>query len=115
MRTIIAGSRGITEYSIVLQAIIESDFKVTEVVSGTAEGVDRLGETFAHIGNIPCNRFPADWKKYGKSAGMIRNEEMARNADALIAVWDGKSKGTKGMIDIARLKGLKVFVYQVEL
>jgi hypothetical protein len=62
--------------------------------------------------NIPCFRFPADWDRYGKAAGYIRNETMAANAEALIALWDGRSPGTKHMIDIARKKGLKVYVHR---
>ena len=60
--------------------------------------------------NISLMCFPADWNKYGKRAGYIRNEQMAKEADALIAFWDGKSKGTKHMIDIARSKGLLIRV-----
>jgi predicted Rossmann fold nucleotide-binding protein DprA/Smf involved in DNA uptake len=57
------------------------------------------------------NRFPADWNKHGRGAGMIRNRLMAHNADALIAVWDGVSSGTDNMISLAKVRGLKVFVY----
>ena len=58
--------------------------------------------------------FPADWKKYGKSAGYVRNSEMAEVAESLIAFWDGKSRGTKNMIDIAKNKGLKVRIVNYE-
>lgn len=114
MKTIIAGSRGITDYLTVLKAIEQSEFPVTEIVSGSARGVDALGERFATEEKLPLYIFPADWNRYGKRAGYIRNELMAENADALIAVWDGKSRGTKNMIDIAGNKGLKVFVYRVK-
>ena len=57
-----------------------------------------------------CYRFPADWDKYGKAAGYKRNGEMARNADALIAFWDGKSRGTKHMIDLAKKYDLQARV-----
>lgn len=110
MKTIIAGSRDITDYSLVMEAIQESEFEISEVVSGTAKGVDRLGELWATNHKIPVKHYPADWNKYGKSAGPIRNQEMANYADALIAVWDGKSRGTKNMIDQAKEKGLKVYV-----
>lgn len=114
MKVIIAGSRSITKYSYVLRAIRESNFEITEVVSGTANGVDRLGETYANLKQIPCERFPADWNNYGKYAGPRRNNEMAKYADALIAVWDGHSSGTKNMIELARKWGLKIFVYEVK-
>jgi hypothetical protein len=98
MRVIVAGSRNISNYEIVRHAIEDSDFDITEIVSGTAKGVDRLGEHYARLWNIPIKQFPADWDKYGKKAGIIRNHQMGRYADALIAVWDGKSKGTFDMI-----------------
>lgn len=110
MKTIIAGSRLITDYSVVKAAVEESGFKITEVVSGTASGIDRLGEQWAEEQNIPIKRFPAQWKKFGKSAGVIRNKEMGEYADAAIIIWDGVSKGTKNMIDIATALKLKMFV-----
>ena len=111
MKVIIAGSRGITDYNTVLNAIDKSGFMITEVVSGTAKGVDQLGERWARENRIQIKRFPAQWDRYGKSAGYRRNEEMAHYADALIAIWDGQSRGTSHMIDFARSQGLKVFVY----
>lgn len=80
------------------------------VVSGTARGVDQLGEQFAKDFSLPVTRFPANWDAYGKQAGFLRDKEMAEHADALIAVWDGKSRGTEHMIDIATEKGLAVHV-----
>lgn len=112
MKTIIAGSRGINDYSIVLEAIEHSGFEITEVVSGTARGVDKLGERYAVENVIPITRFVPDWNKYGKRAGFLRNAEMGDYAEALVAVWDGESRGTKQMIDYATKKGLKVFVYE---
>ena len=73
---------------------------VSEIISGTAQGVDKLGEQIAQKYGIPVKRFPADWSRFGKSAGYRRNTEMANYADTLVAVWDGQSKGTKHMIDI---------------
>lgn len=107
---IIAGSRGITNYSLVKEAIKESGFKIKEIVSGGAIGVDSLGERYAKENNIPLNIFYARWDLFGKRAGRVRNEEMARNADALIAIHDGISNGTRHMIEIAKQKGLKVYV-----
>lgn len=112
MKVIIAGSRGIMDPSVVPQAALQSGFTVTEVVSGTARGVDQLGEAWAILVGIPVRRFPADWNRFGRSAGFRRNAEMAEYADALIAIWDGASRGTTHMIDLARSKGLKVFVFQ---
>lgn len=98
MKVVIAGSRSIKFYDQVLCAINNSDYNITEVVSGTAQGVDLLGERFARENNIKCVRFPADWKSYGKKAGVLRNAHMASYCDAAIIVWDGKSRGTFDMI-----------------
>ena len=109
MRTIIAGSRSITEYRTVLFAILDSGFNITQVVSGGAKGVDILGERFANECSIPIVRFPAQWDLYGKSARYRRNVEMSKSADALIAIWDQSSPGTRHMIDIAVKANLKIF------
>ena len=113
MRTIIAGSRDITDQYIVDSAIAESNISITSVVCGEARGVDLLGKRWAKRSRIPVASFPAQWGVHGKAAGFIRNTEMAENADALIAIWDGSSRGTKMMIDIAKKKGLVVFVKTV--
>lgn len=113
MKTIIAGIRTLRSYSPVELAITVSGFRPTEIVSGGAEGADRLGEYWAKIHEIPIKRFPADWAKHGKAAGPIRNREMAQYADALVAIWDGESRGTKNMIDEARKRGIKVHVHLV--
>jgi hypothetical protein len=114
MRTIIAGSRGCTDRNELISALEICGWVPTTVISGTANGPDQLGEMWAKEFNIPCERYPADWKTLGKSAGYIRNEQMAQNAESLIALWDGVSKGTKNMIDIARRKGLKVYVHLIK-
>lgn len=112
MKTIIAGSRTMTNMDIVKRAIDMSGFMITEVVCGGAKGVDTLGRKWAGNGIlIPVKMFPANWNKHGKIAGSLRNIEMAKYADALIAIWDMKSNGTKHMISVAKKKGLKVFVY----
>lgn len=116
MKVIIAGSRDNIEYQDVLSAMRECPWssEITEVVSGKARGVDTLGEQWAIENNISIKEFPADWKKFGRSAGIKRNEQMGDYADALVAVWDGESKGTKHMIDYSKNKGLKVFVYNLK-
>ena len=113
MKVIIAGGRDITDYNLVLSAIQESEFEITEVISGMASGVDELAVRYAKENNLPLQEFWAEWNFYGKSAGPIRNRQMASSADALIAIWDGKSRGTKNMIDEATKKGLKIKVYNV--
>jgi hypothetical protein len=113
MRVIIAGSREGVTLTQVAAGMKTAALNVTEVVSGTARGADRAGEEWAIANQIPVRRFPADWNRYGKSAGPRRNEEMANYADALVAFWDGKSKGTKHMIETAKRKGLYTVVHRV--
>lgn len=110
MKTIIAGSRSINDITIVTKAIEESKFEITEIVCGEARGVDLCGANWALKNNIPIKYFPANWDQYHKAAGMIRNKEMGDYADALIAVWDGKSRGTRNMIEYAKAKGLRVSI-----
>lgn len=113
MKTIIAGGREFNDYKLVEETLLNYN-DVTEIVSGCARGADSLGEKFAMEHAIPIKKFPADWDKYGKSAGYRRNEQMAIYAEQLIAFWDGKSKGTKHMIDFAKKLGLKVSVIMYE-
>ena len=114
MITVIAGSRSIEDYSILLTAINRCPFVVTEVVSGRARGVDTLGERYAKENGLPLHLFPADWKKFGNRAGPIRNGQMADFAEAVICVWDGLSTGTKNMIKQATDRGLHVYVYRTD-
>ena len=113
MKTIIAGTRDYSDYRGLWLAIQELPWKITEVLSGGCLGVDQLGEIWARSEQIPCVQFKPDWGKHGKAAGPIRNREMAQNAEALLAIWDGKSKGTKNMIDTAIDEGLRVQTYSV--
>lgn len=112
MRTIIAGSRKLG-YEAVGQAMRECGWMPTVVISGTAHGVDVAGERWAQNRDIPVERYPADWANHGVAAGPIRNAKMASVAEALVAVWDGESHGTKHMIRMARQRGLKVFVLTI--
>lgn len=111
MKTIIAGSRTIHDYNIVDQAVFESGFEITEVVSGYARGVDTVGEAWSLVNGLGyAKSFKADWDRFGNSAGHYRNIEMGNYAEALIAVWDGVSRGTKDMIKFAEKKRLKIYV-----
>lgn len=114
MKVIIAGSRDIVSYPIVTSAVHQSGFEITEVVSGGARGADRLGEAYAKNNDIALKVMPADWNKFGKSAGYRRNEEMARYADALIALWDGESRGTMHMIEIAKRLNMPIFIFNTK-
>jgi hypothetical protein len=116
MRIIIAGSRAFTflDYSLVENACLSSGYWFTTVLSGQAEGVDKLGEEFARRMSIPVDPFPADWAKYGNGAGIKRNLEMVKKAQALVAIWDGRSPGTQHVISAARAAGLLVHVRRAD-
>lgn len=113
MRVIIAGSRSISNFAIVCEAVRRSGFPIGRVLSGMARGVDSLAVRYAAENDLPLDPFPAQWSKWGRSAGYKRNVEMARHADALIAVWDGNSPGTQHMLDVAKAHGLRVFVMRL--
>ena len=86
----------------------------TTVLSGTAQGVDRLGEQWAASYGIPVERYPADWNGPDrKRAGHVRNGVMASMSEALVAIWDGSSPGTRDMIEAARARGRRVHVHLV--
>ena len=114
-RVIIAGGRYFSNYELLRTFVDVKLSRITkekpiEIVSGGATGADALGERYAKEKGYLLRRFPADWKQYGKAAGVRRNKEMAQNADALIAFWNGESRGTKNMIEEARAAGLLVAV-----
>jgi len=118
MRTIIAGPRDYNNYEDLLLAIEQITWEITEVVSGGARGVDTMGERWAKEHNIPIKRFDADWKGWGKKAGMIRNARMANyvgKEGALLALYDydKRSPGTTNMIEVATEKGLTKYVFPI--
>lgn len=129
MKVIIAGTRSLNDYKLVCRAVELSKFKITEVVSGGANGIDRCGEYYADQHGIKKKIFPAAWdditqkgavvktnklgQKYNARAGIDRNEEMAKYAHALIAIIQNNSPGTTHMITTAKKAGLKVYVYEV--
>lgn len=110
-KVIVAGGRDFNDYELLKQTldhILQKRLPDVEIVSGAAKGADSLGEKYAKENNLSLHRKPADWDAYGKSAGYRRNVEMADYADACVCFWDGKSKGTKHMIDLAEKKGIQV-------
>lgn len=121
VKVIVAGSRNYTNFEKVEYELMMY-FKANklhradvEIVSGTARGADQLGERFAEKYGLKLTKFPADWDKYGKSAGYRRNAEMAKYADILFAFWDGQSKGTNHMINLAKESNLDVHVIQTTI
>lgn len=113
-KVIIAGGRDFNDYDLLklkVNTILKNKkHSEIEIVSGCAYGVDSLAIRYAEEHNYKLTKIPADWNKFGKSAGYIRNTQMADYADALIAIWDEKSKGTKHMIEIAKTRKILVRV-----
>lgn len=115
MKVIIAGTRHGVDRGIVREAIEESGFDVTELLTGKCPtGVDPAGERWAREHLIPVREFPADWSKHGKRAGPLRNAEMAQEGEALIALPCAHSRGTRDMIKRAKGHGLVVFEREVK-
>ena len=119
-RVIIAGSRSFNDYELLREqclSILQEKMRTHRVVivSGHARGADSLGERFANEFRLPFELHPAKWRLLGKAAGMVRNAEMAKCSDALIAFWDGESRGTRHMISFARKRGLEVSVINTTL
>ena len=106
MKVVIAGSRtmGPETYEALDRILRALGWPVSEVVSGGARGADALGEAWAVANGVPVRRFLADWQSYGRAAGAIRNLEMRAYGDALVALWDGESPGTRHMISAMRSK-----------
>ena len=115
MRVIIAGGRDFNSYSI-LNKVVSKIINIKEdiIISGGARGADSLGADWALDHFVPLEVHPANWDRYGKSAGYIRNAEMGECADTLIAFWDGKSKGTLNMIKTMQVNGKPYYVYDYE-
>lgn len=112
MKVIIAGSREGFSQRLLDEAMENCGFVVTEVVSGGARGVDRLGEAWAGERGIDVTQFIPDWNgPTGKAAGHVRNRQMGDYADAAVVLWDGQSKGSKGMIDYMKKLGKPCHVY----
>lgn len=109
VRIIVAGGRDFGNYELLCRTLDEFGENFT-VIAGGARGADFLGEKYAKERNLELIVYAAEWEKYGKSAGILRNISMAKNADCLVAFWDGKSRGTKHMIEEASKRNLKVRV-----
>ena len=128
IRIIVAGSRNFTDTEYVhakLDEFISSlqeggnDIDKIVFVSGCCRGVDAAGEAYANLNGYELMRFPANWGKYGRGAGPIRNEEMVSYVSTpgvkgyLVAFWDGKSSGTRSVIGLARSHDVEVKIIRV--
>lgn len=100
IRLIIAGSRDIMVTSSFISALMDYyniRRRVSAVLNGGAYGIDYCGGKWAADNSIPMELYNADWRLYGKQAGPVRNKQMAERADALLLIWDGKSRGSMSM------------------
>lgn len=115
IKLVVAGSREIRDREVVEEAMGRAEIAfgpVSEIVHGGARGVDSLADSIARDWDVEVTLFEPEWDEYGKAAGPLRNSEMAQYGDALVAVWDGESTGTKSMIQKAMAFGLDVLVIQ---
>jgi hypothetical protein len=108
MKVALIGSRSFNNYTFFKEAIKHEP--ITHIISGGARGADYFAECYAHETGLPITVFLAEWDKYGKSAGYIRNESIVNAADKIIAFWDGESKGTQHTINLANKKRVPVRV-----
>jgi len=111
-KVIIAGGRNFIDYEYLKGKCLEIINEPCEIVTGAAKGADFLGEKFAKEIGFQVKKFPANWNLHGKSAGPIRNKEMADYANTLICFWDGQSRGTKNMIEEAIERGLEIHIFK---
>jgi len=114
-KVVIFGSRDFNNYELLKEkcdAYLQNKKETHNIiiVSGHARGADTLGEQYAKEKGYELETYPADWDKYGKKAGFLRNEYMGDISNAAIGFWDGKSHGTKHMIEYCKSKGLDVRV-----
>ena len=114
MRLIIAGSRTFTDYQLLCHTLAPERHRIIEVLHGGARGADRLGIRWALSHSVRLTGFPADWQRFGKSAGVRRNHQMAQAGDVLVACWDGRSAGTQHMISCMQQLGKPVVVIRTD-
>jgi predicted Rossmann fold nucleotide-binding protein DprA/Smf involved in DNA uptake len=112
LKVIVAGGRDFENYNLLAEKldILFSKTADVVIVSGMAKGVDSLAVKYAEENKLRVSEFPANWNKFGNASGFRRNVEIARFADACVCFWDGKSAGTKHMIDTAKRMNLKLRV-----
>ena len=112
MNLAIIGSRDFDNYYLLETRInfIINQYDIDCIISGGARGADLLGKRYAKENNINYIEYKPDWDKFGKAAGVIRNKDIINTSDIVIAFWDGKSKGTKNSIDIAKKQNKKIYI-----
>lgn len=117
-KIIIAGSRDFNDYKMAkeyIKSILDSEFCNEEIIiiSGGCRGADVLGEKYALENNLNVEIYKANWSKYKKAAGPIRNKKMISRSDGVICFWDNKSKGTKSLIELAKKEGKRIYIKMI--
>lgn len=115
MKVLVCGSRGFNDLQL-LEGVLDA-LGPTEIIHGDARGADRIAGAYAERLGIVCRRFPAAWETYGRRAGYVRNQQMLDEGqpDIVIAFWDGKSPGTKMMVDLAKKANIRCLVVDATL
>lgn len=113
MKTAIIGSRAFADYAL-LKEKLDAIENMSSVISGGAKGADSLAERFATEKGLETLIILPDWKTYGKAAGVRRNELIVKEADLVVAFWDGKSAGTKNTIELAKKAKKKIKLYRID-
>ena len=119
MRIVIAGCREYTDFEeasvFILSCLVRLGIETAVVLSGKCRGADKLGERFATERGWRILEFPADWAKYGRAAGPVRNRKMVDASDAVICFWDGKSRGTASLIQYAKKLKRPLFIKYITI
>jgi len=116
MRLAIVGSRTLkqTEVRAVIDRVVRAaKTPIDTIVSGGANGVDAQAEAYAHAHGIATKIYLPDYAAHGRRAPLVRNNVILHNADAVLAIWDGKSRGTAYTIHRAKKMGLPVYVVRL--
>lgn len=118
-RVIVCGSRNFTDKETCFKVLDQlfGESPNAEIISGHAKGADQFAEEYAVLHGIPVKVFPPDWKRYGRGAGPIRNREMLACAKEktplVVAFWDGKSSGTRNMLELAKAEGVEIRIVPI--
>lgn len=114
MKLLICGSRTITDYDLLIEAIEESGFEPTSLISGGAKGVDKLAEQYAEETGLPIEIFRPDYQRFGRGAPLVRDRQMVDAASHILACWNSISRGTRYTFEYARKKNKSVYVKTIE-
>ena len=118
MKIAVVGGRSFNNYSFlknvlhstIQEEVVKKDQQVSKIISGGATGTDLLAEKYASEFNLETTIFLPNWKKFGKSAGVIRNQDIIQNSDIVVAFWNGISRGTKSSIELSKKYKKKLII-----